>query len=74
VLIEDEKEYWRESAASRAAALEFVSGLDAADFERLLLSLQAAAKAQPAGVAKRLGPREIKLLKQQLQKRRGAAQ
>lgn len=71
VLIEDEKEYWRESAASRNAALEFVSRLDAADFERLLFSLEPVSKANPPEGAKRLGPREIELLKEQLRKRRG---
>jgi glycosyltransferase involved in cell wall biosynthesis len=69
VLLEDAAEFWRESAASRAAAVEFVSGLDAADFERMLLSLQPPAAA-PAGVVKRLGPRELELLRQQLRKRR----
>lgn len=38
-LLTDEREYWRESEASRAAALEFVGKLDAGDFERMLESL-----------------------------------
>lgn len=72
VLVEDEKEYWREAEASRKAALEFVSRLDAADFERLLLSLEPHSKKNPPTGEKRLGPREIELLRSQLMKRRGA--
>ncbi|MEO8125528.1 MAG: glycosyltransferase family 4 protein [Bryobacteraceae bacterium] len=36
----DKAAYEAEAAASRAAALRFVSGLDAADFEKMLLSLR----------------------------------
>jgi len=72
VLIEDETEYWRESAASRKVAIEFVSQLDAADFERLLLNLGPVPEAKSGESAKRLGPREIELLKERLRKRRGA--
>ncbi len=38
-LLTDEAAYWNEARASRAAGLEFVSKLDAADFERMLTAL-----------------------------------
>src|SRR6185369_5574378 len=41
------EEYARESAASRAAAERFVSGLDAAEMERYLLGLKPAATGRP---------------------------
>jgi len=50
-LLTNEAEYWRESEASRAAALRFVEKLDAADFERYLLQLPSpAAPIPPARV------------------------
>jgi len=39
-LLSDEAAYQGEAERSRAAALQFVNGLDAADFEKMLLSLQ----------------------------------
>ncbi len=71
VLMEDEKEYWRESGVSRAAAVEFVSRLDAGDFERLLKGLSPGSETKTTETSKRLGPREIELLREQLEKRRG---
>lgn len=41
-LLTDEKAYKAEAEQSRAAALRFVGGLDAADFEKMLLSLRPA--------------------------------
>lgn len=38
-LLTDEQEYWREAERSRAAALRFVAGLDAGDFERAMIAL-----------------------------------
>lgn len=38
-LLENEAAYWAEAERSRTRALEFVSALDAGDFERLLVSL-----------------------------------
>ena len=70
-LLEDEAAYWREAEASRTAALEFVSGLDAGDFERLLLGLGDAPELRRAEVVKRLGPKEIELLRRKLKERRG---
>lgn len=40
-LLTDEDAYWREARTSRATALQFVSKLDAADFERMLVNLGA---------------------------------
>lgn len=41
-LLTDEPAYWAEAGRSRSAALHFVSGLDVADFEKMLLALQPA--------------------------------
>ena len=70
-LIGDETEYWREAEASRTAALEFVSRLDAGDFEKLLLGLGEAPRPRRAEAVKRLGPKEIELLRRKLRERRG---
>ncbi len=70
-LLEDEQGYWREAETSRAAALEFVSGLDAGDFERLLLRLNEQPQAKALETLKRLGPREIELVRKALRQRRG---
>ncbi len=71
VLLEDETEYWREAETSRAAAVEFVSALDAGDFERLLLRLHEQPQPKPLDAPKRLGPREIELVRKTLRERRG---
>ena len=41
-LLTDEPAYWAEAERSRTAALNFVSGLEVADFEKMLLALQPA--------------------------------
>lgn len=43
-LLTDEQEYWTEARRSRAAALEFVTKLDAGDLEKMLLALPACAE------------------------------
>jgi len=53
-LLENEREYWREAECSRQAALRFVSALDIADFERMLLQLTPAA--EPVRQAQRVDP------------------
>jgi glycosyltransferase involved in cell wall biosynthesis len=70
-LLEDETEYWREAEASRTAALEFVSRLDAGDFEKMLLGLAQAPEPRRAEAVKRLGLKEIDLLRRKLKERRG---
>jgi glycosyltransferase involved in cell wall biosynthesis len=70
-LLEDEAAYWREAEASREAALEFVSRLDAGDFEKMLLGLGAPAGQRRAEAVKRLSPKEIELLRRKLKERRG---
>lgn len=72
-LLEDETEYWREAEASRTAALEFVSSLDAVDFEKMLLGLGQAPGPHRGEAVKRLGPKEIELLRRRLKERRGGA-
>src|SRR3954454_5173989 len=72
-LLGDGAAYERESAASRATAEQFVSGLDAADMERYLVSLKPAAKALPEAVTvESLSPEKRALLLQRLYARRPA--
>jgi glycosyltransferase involved in cell wall biosynthesis len=70
-LLEDETEYWRESESSRQVALDFVSRLDAAEFEALLLSLGDLPKPPRTAAVSRLTPQEIELLRGKLKQRRG---
>lgn len=58
-LLTNESAYWREARQSRDAGLRFVSTLDAADFERHLLSLPPAT--QPIGEHRRVQSTEEKL-------------
>lgn len=73
VLLDDKAEYWREARASREAALEFVSRLDAGEFETMLQGLGEAPDKRRAEAVKRLGPKEIELLRRKLKERRGEA-
>ena len=59
-MLNDETAYWSEAEQSRAAALAFVSKLDAADFERYLLDLRPA-ESHPAPNAQDLAARLAKL-------------
>jgi glycosyltransferase involved in cell wall biosynthesis len=73
-LLGDRAAYERESAASRVAALRFVSGVDPNAFERLLLGLhprEAAAEGGGAGATvESLSPERRALLLERLKKRR----
>lgn len=71
-LTSDRAAYDRESAASRKAAAEFVSALDAADLERYLCGLRPAApKTKPvAPTIESLSPEKRALLLQRLHERR----
>jgi glycosyltransferase involved in cell wall biosynthesis len=73
-LLGDRAEYGRESAASRAAAERFVSGLDARAMERYLTSLSPVAAARPAeperATIESLSPGKRALLLERLRKRR----
>jgi glycosyltransferase involved in cell wall biosynthesis len=60
--------YEAEAERSREAALAFVSRLDAADFEKLLLSLEPAPKAQAAAV-RQLTPEQRAILERRLRER-----
>jgi len=70
-LLTDRAAYESESAASRAAAHRFVSGLDAGDLERYLLQLQPAAGPPRAGrtTIETLSPDKRALLLRRLHKR-----
>jgi glycosyltransferase involved in cell wall biosynthesis len=70
-LLGDRAVYERESAASRTAALRFVSGLDAADLERFLggLAPWRDARAEPATMES-LSPERRSLLLERLRRRR----
>jgi len=72
-LLGDRAAYERESAASRAAAVEFVAGLDAAEMERYLTALPPASAArstpEPATIES-LSPEKRALLLQRLRARR----
>jgi glycosyltransferase involved in cell wall biosynthesis len=71
-LLTDRAAYERESAASRAAALQFVGGLDAGDLERLLESLEAGERApRPVSqvTVESLSPEKRALLLDRLRKR-----
>jgi glycosyltransferase involved in cell wall biosynthesis len=72
-LMEDRRAYESESAASRDAALGFVSGLDAGDLGRFLLALRPgeAVHAERATI-ETLSPEKRALLLQRLHKRRVA--
>lgn len=70
-LLEDEGAYWHEAESSREAALEFVSRLDAGDLEKMLAGLGEPAGQRIAESVKRLGPKEIELLRRKLKERRG---
>jgi glycosyltransferase involved in cell wall biosynthesis len=66
-LLGDRQAYEHESAASRAAAEQFASGLDPADLERYLCGLQPGAKAKPDPVTiESLSPERRALLLQRL--------
>jgi glycosyltransferase involved in cell wall biosynthesis len=67
-LLGDRAAYQRESAASRAAASNFVRGLDAGGLERFLLGLKPAAKATatPAAGIESLSPEKRSLLLKRL--------
>lgn len=68
-LLGDRAAYDRESAASRAAAERFVSGLDAAEMERYLMGLHPVAKAKADPVTiESLSPEKRALLLQRLKK------
>ncbi len=73
-LLEDEDEYWAESARSRQAARAFVSSIDPDAFGKLLESLPAPAEpiapAQPAIEKKPLDEARRALLLRELRKRR----
>lgn len=62
-MLNDEAAYWSEAARSRTAALTFVSGLDASEFERYLQQLRPAERRAPdqapdlAGRLAKLDPR-----------------
>ena len=60
----DEPLYTREAERSRAAALRFVSGLDVADFEKLLLSLEPAPRP-----VRQLTPEQRAVLERRLRER-----
>jgi len=69
-LLGDREAYRRESDASRAAALEFVSKLDAGEMERFLTKLQPRADAPPTRAAgiEALSPERRALLLERLRK------
>lgn len=72
-LLSDEAEYWAEAQRSREAALAFVSGLDAADFERFLQQLRPGtpdARDLSARLAK-LDPQQRARLLEQVRARKG---
>jgi glycosyltransferase involved in cell wall biosynthesis len=72
-LLSDEAEYWAEAGRSRAAALEFVSRLDAGDFEKYLQQLHRAtpdARALTARLGK-LDPQQRARLLEQVRARKG---
>ncbi len=72
-LLSDETEYWAEAGRSRAAALAFVSGIDAADFERYLQHLRRAAP-DARDLTARLGkldPQQRARLLEQVRARKG---
>src|SRR4051812_20849033 len=74
-LLGDRAAYDRESAASRGAAMQFISGLDAAELERYLCALRLAsakaAKPEPVTIES-LSPEKRALLLQRLHARRTA--
>ena len=72
-LLSDEAEYWAEAGRSRAAALEFVSGLDAGDFEKYLQQLHRAAPDARALTARlgKLDPQQRARLLEQVRARKG---
>jgi glycosyltransferase involved in cell wall biosynthesis len=72
-LLSDEAEYWAEAGRSRAAALEFVSGLDAGDFEKYLHQLHRAAPDARALTARlgKLDPQQRARLLEQVRARKG---
>lgn len=59
-MVNDETAYWSEAEQSRAAALNFVSKLDASDFERYLLELHPGGS-RPASNTQELARRLAKL-------------
>jgi glycosyltransferase involved in cell wall biosynthesis len=72
-LLSDEAEYWAEAGRSRAAALAFVSGLNAGDFETYLERLQPVAP-DARELSARLGkldPRQRARLLDQVRARKG---
>jgi glycosyltransferase involved in cell wall biosynthesis len=71
-LLTDETAYWEEAKRSREAALRFVSGLDAADFENYLVQLKP--YGAPSDIASRLAkldPQQRARLLAQLRAKRG---
>jgi hypothetical protein len=69
-LLGDRAEYERESCASRAAALEFVGRLDAADMERYLLRLERGrVNGGSMATVESLSPEKRALLLERLRKR-----
>jgi glycosyltransferase involved in cell wall biosynthesis len=73
-LLDDRGAYERESAASRAAALRFVAGLDAGEMERYLEALlpREPASAPAHATIESLTPERRALLLERLRKRKGA--
>jgi glycosyltransferase involved in cell wall biosynthesis len=74
MLLANRSVYEQESAASRAAALPFVQGLDAGEFERYLAGLQPRGLAGHAARAtvESLSPEKRALLLERLRRRRGS--
>jgi hypothetical protein len=72
-LLADAAEYWEEAGRSRAAALAFVNGLDAADFEKYLQQLHRAAPDARALTARlgKLDPQQRARLLEQVRARKG---
>ncbi len=73
-LLTDRIAYERESAASRAAALQFVEGLDAGEFERYLAGLRPASRAggEAYPTIESLSPEKRALLLERLRRRMGS--
>jgi hypothetical protein len=69
-LLTDRAAYERESLASKAAAERFVGGLDAAEMELYLKSLQPAGGAEDRATVESLSPEKRALLLERLRKRR----
>lgn len=68
-LLSDDALYRRESEAERAAAIRFVSGLHAGDFERMLLGLQPVAFPVAARKGDSLTPEQRALLLRKMRQR-----